>query len=155
MDNPEKIVTIKELRAGSAPIENINLLHRSRLKPLERLALFVTEKIGSMGFFFFILVFNIGWITWNTWAPKELVFDEAFSFLILLFINNILQILFMPLILVGQNLQGRHAKLRAEQEYKTDVKAEKEIEIILLHLENQQRLIHKLADKIEELTHRK
>lgn len=149
MDNPQKIATIKELRESFSPIENINILHKSRLKPLEKIALFVTEKIGSMGFFFFIVLFNLGWITWNTFAPKEMIFDEAFSFLILLFINNILQILFMPLILVGQNLQGRHAKLRAEHEYETDIKAEKEIEALLLHLENQQKLIQQILDKID------
>ena len=143
MDNPEKIATIKELRGKFSAIENINIVHRNKLKPLEKLALFVTEKIGTMGFFFFILLFNVGWITWNIWAPKNLVFDEAFSFLILLFINNIMQILFMPLLMVGQNLQGRHAELRAEQEFKTDVKAEKEIEVILLHLENLEKLIRR------------
>lgn len=142
MDIPEKI-------------ENINVIHRNRLKPLERLALFVTEKIGTMGFFFFILLFNAGWITWNTLAPQDLVFDPAFSFLILLFINNILQILFMPLIMVGQNLQSRHAELRAEHEYKTDVKAAKEVEIVLLHLRNQQKLIQQMSEKIEELGRRK
>lgn len=117
---------------------------------MERLALFVTEKIGTMGFFFFILAFNLGWILWNTYAPRNLIFDEAFSFLVLLFINNILQILFMPLIMVGQNLQGRHANLRAEHEYETDVKAEKEIEVILLHLENQQKLLQKIAEKLKD-----
>lgn len=149
MDNPSKIATIKELRENFHPIENINIIHRRRLRSLERLALFVTEKIGTMGFFFFILAFNLGWILWNIYAPRNLIFDEAFSFLILLFINNILQILFMPLILVGQNLQGRHANLRAEHEYETDVKAEKEIEVILLHLENQQKLLQKIADKMK------
>ncbi|MDD5415400.1 MAG: DUF1003 domain-containing protein [Candidatus Daviesbacteria bacterium] len=146
MDNPENITSV---------IKNINVIHQSRLKPLEKLALFVTEKIGTMGFFFFILLFNLGWIIWNTLAPKNLVFDQAFSFLILLLINNILQILFMPLIMVGQNLQGRHAELRAEQEFRTDVKAAKEIEVILLHLENQQKLMQKMLEKIEELTRRK
>lgn len=149
MDSPSKITTIKELRESFHPIENINIIHRSRLKPQERLALFVTEKIGTMGFFFFILAFNLGWISWNIFAPRNLVFDEAFSFLILLFINNIMQILFMPLIMVGQNLQGRHANLRAEHEFETDVKAEKEIEVILLHLENQQKLLEKIAEKLK------
>ena len=149
MDNPEKITTIKEIKDNFTAIENINVVHRSKLKPLEKLALFVTEKIGTMGFFFVVLLFNFVWIAWNTLAPKNLVFDEAFSFLILLFINNIMQILFMPLIMVGQNLQGRHAELRAEQEFQTDKKAEKEIETILLHLENQEKLIQQLLKKLE------
>lgn len=150
MDNPSKISTVKELRENYTPLQNPNEIHKYRLKPLEKVALYVTKNIGSMGFFLFILFFNLGWIVWNTFAPRELVFDEAFSFLILLFINNILQILFLPLIMVGQNLQGRHAELRAEHEYQTDVKAEKEIEVILLHLEDQQKTLNKILAKLEK-----
>lgn len=155
MDSPQKITTVRELQESFAPLKNINVIHRSKLTSLDKLALFVTAHIGSMGFFFFILSFNLGWIAWNTLAPKDLVFDPAFSFLILLFINNILQILFMPLIMVGQNIQSRHAELRAEHEYQVNLKAEKEIETILLHLENQESLITKMSGKIDSLPGRK
>ena len=37
----------------------------------------------------------------------------------------------MPLIMIGQNIQGKHAQLRAQYDYETDRKAEKEIETIL------------------------
>ena len=33
----------------------------------------------------------------------------------------------MPLIMVGQNLQGKHAEIRAENDYQINVKAENEI----------------------------
>jgi len=33
----------------------------------------------------------------------------------------------MPLIMIGQNLQGKHAELRAENDYQINLKAEKEI----------------------------
>lgn len=150
--SPQKIVTVEELTRKFKPPENINVIHKRQLSSLDKLALFVTENIGTMGFFFIILFFNLGWIAWNTLAPKSLVFDPAFSFLILLFINNILQILFLPLIMVGQNLQGRHAELRAEHDYQVNLKAEKEIETILLHLENQQKLITQILEKIEVLS---
>jgi len=103
-----------------------------------------------MGFFLIILLFNLGWIGWNTFAPQQYVFDKAFSFLILLFINNILQILFMPLIMVGQNVQGRHSELRSENDYQVNLKSEKEIQTILLHLENQQKLLQKILDKLQK-----
>ncbi len=97
----------------------------------------------------------MGWISWNTFAPDSLVFDKAFSFLILLFINNILQILFMPLIMIGQNLQGRHAAIRAQHDFDTNVKAEKEIETILLHLEKQDEMMLEILQRIEKLARRK
>lgn len=145
MNSPEKISTIEELRQLYSPLKNTNIVHYSRLNTLDKLALFVTEKIGTMRFFLFILFFNAAWIGWNIFAPKDFIFDPAFSFLILLFINNILQILFLPLIMVGQNIQAKHSELRAEQDFETGKKAEKEIETILLHLENQQKLIESLT----------
>lgn len=152
--SPQKITTVKELTKNFKPLENINVVHKRQLSPLDKLALFVTENIGTMGFFFLILTFNLGWIAWNTFAPKELVFDAAFSFLVLLFINNILQILFIPLIMVGQNIQARHSELRTEHEYQVNLKAEKALEIVLLHLENQQKVILKVLEKIEILSRR-
>lgn len=149
--NPQKIVTVKELTKTFKPLQNINIIHKRELSSLDKLALYVTENIGTMGFFLIILIFNLGWIMWNTFAPKNLVFDPAFSFLILLFINNILQILFMPLIMIGQNVQGRHSELRSEHDYQVNLKSEKEIETILLHLENQHKLLLKVVEKIETL----
>ena len=61
------------------------------------------------------------------------------------------------LIMVGQNLQGRHAKARAESDFCVNVKAENEIEIILLHLENQDQLILEILRHLEAFvlpTHR-
>ena len=57
----------------------------------------------------------------------------------------------MPLIMVGQNIQSKHAELRSEHDYQTDKKAAKVIETILLHLENQQKLMEQLSDRIEKL----
>ena len=52
--------------------------------------------------------------------------------------------------MIGQNLQGRHAEKRAESDFEVNVRAEKEIEVILMHLENQNDLIMKILDKIEK-----
>ena len=59
----------------------------------------------------------------------------------------------MPLIMVGQNIQGRHSELRAESDLDVNMKAEAEIEIVLEHLEYQNALliamVEKLGDSIE------
>jgi uncharacterized membrane protein len=52
--------------------------------------------------------------------------------------------------MIGQNLQGRHAERRAESDFEVNVRAEKEIEVILLHLEQQNDLILKILDSIEK-----
>lgn len=155
MDSPEKITTLSDLRKTFAPLKNTNVVHQSKLTSLDKLALFVTEKIGTMGFFFIIFAWTFSWLGWNMFAPANLRFDPYPAFVLWLFISNLIQIHLMPLIMIGQNIQGKHAELRADHDFETDKKAEQEIEAILLHLENQQRLILKILKKIEDLTGRR
>lgn len=144
----KKILSLEELRALRTPVRDVNSEHHGKLTGVEKLALWVTVHVGSMGFFLFILGFNVAWIAWNVFAPPELVFDPSWSFLILLFINNILQILFMPLIMVGQNLQGRHAEVRAETDFEINKKSEREIEVIIQHLEEQANQLREIKQKL-------
>ena len=55
----------------------------------------------------------------------------------------------MPFIMIGQNLQGRHAEARAESDFEVNVKAEREIETILLHLENQAEMLLQIVRRLE------
>ncbi len=152
MDN--KITTVTEIKKEFVSPLNTNKIHKKNLSKLESLAIFVTERIGTMGFFFIILIWTIGWLGWNIFAPQKLKFDPFPAFVLWLFISNLIQIHLMPLIMVGQNIQGKHAELRAQHDFETDTKAEKEIETILLHLENQQELILKILNKLEKLESR-
>ncbi len=149
------IETIKEIRKKYSLPKNTNEVHRESLSLLEKLGLFITEKVGTMKFFFFIFTWTILWLGWNVFAPQELKFDPFPAFVLWLFISNLIQIHLMPLIMVGQNIQGRHAELRSEYDYETDKKAEKEIETILLHLEQQNKLILDILRKIEKLEKKK
>ena len=51
--------------------------------------------------------------------------------------------------MIGQNLQGRHAELRAEADFEVNTKAEWEIETILRHLENQNKLMLEILNKLQ------
>lgn len=137
------------------PVKNVNVTHRQRLSNLDKLAIFVTERIGTMGFFFIILAWTIIWLGFNILAPKNLRFDPYPAFVLWLFISNLIQIHLMPLIMIGQNIQGKHAELRAEHDFETDKKAEKEIETILNHLENQQNLMLEILKRLEKLEKKK
>ena len=70
------------------------------------------------------------------------------GFVFWLFISNLIQILLMPLIMVGQNLQDRYAEARAESDLEVNVKAEQEIEIILHHLEYQNSILIAMVEKM-------
>ncbi len=145
--NPLSLDAIRKLRK---PLRNVNEAHSEKLTRLERFAAWITKHIGSMGFFLIILSWTILWLTWNTLGPRHLRFDPYPAFVFWLFISNMIQIFLMPLIMIGQNLQGRHTEMRAEADYEVNTRAEREIETILQHLENQNELILKILHRLEE-----
>jgi uncharacterized membrane protein len=59
-----------------------------------------------------------------------------------------IQIFLMPLIMVAQNLQTRHAERRAENDFEINVKAEREITAILHHLEYQNEMLQALVERL-------
>ena len=150
MDNHKLKSAHEELKELRKPIYNINVSHKESFSGLEKTAIKITEYVGSMGFFLVIFVWTLLWLGWNTLAPDKLTFDPFPAFVLWLFISNVIQILLMPLIMVGQNLQGRHAEQRAESDFEVNVRAEKEIKVILLHLEHQNELILKVLHNIEQ-----
>lgn len=93
---------------------------------------------------------TISWLLWNSVGPKELRFDSFPAFVLWLFISNMIQIMLIPLIMIGQNLQGRHAEARAEADFEVNTKSEREIEAILMHLENQNSQILRILQLLEE-----
>jgi len=132
------------------PIENINLKHKQSFTRLEKFAVWITSHIGTMGFFIIVLMWTLLWMGWNVLAPQELRFDPLPAFALWLFISNAIQLFFLPLIMIGQNLQGRHAELRAESEYEINIKAEREIEKILSELGKQSEQIAKILERAEK-----
>jgi uncharacterized membrane protein len=150
MDKSKILKANEELSALRKPIRNVNVRHKESLSALEKIAVQVTDYVGSMGFFLIIFAWTLLWLGWNTLAPQHLRFDPFPAFVLWLFISNMIQIFLMPLIMIGQNLQGRHAEKRAESDFEVNIRAEKEIEVILLHLSHQNELIMKILEHIEK-----
>jgi uncharacterized membrane protein len=119
---------------------------------LDKLALRITEHVGSMRFFVIIFLWTTLWLGWNLLAPQTLRFDPFPAFVFWLFISNMIQLFLMPLIMIGQNLQSHHADVRAETDLKINELAEVENETILIHLENQNEIILQILKRIESNT---
>ncbi len=145
----ENLPSVEELKKHYEPIKNINVQHKEKLSAINKLALWITDHVGSMGFFFIIFCWTASWLCWNALGPAALRFDPFPAFVLWLFISNMIQIFLMPLIMVGQNLQSKHSELRAEQDFNINKKAEAEVETILMHLENQNELIIKILNDLE------
>jgi len=151
MDNNKlvKPLSLSEFKQKRKPLRNINKEFSEKQGKLDRLALFITESVGTIGFFLVIFLWTVLWLGWNLLAPKELQFDPPMGFVFWLFISNLIQILLMPLIMLGQNIQGSHAEARAEHDLEINVKAEEEVEIILQHLEYQNSILIMMLEKLE------
>lgn len=137
-----------------APVKNANEVHENSLSKLDKAALVITDKVGSVGFFLTIFAWTILWTGYNILASTVPAlhwksFDPFPAFVAYLLISNVIQILLMPLIMVGQNLQGRHSEIRAQLDFEINQKAEQEVMAVLQHLEHNTELLIQLMRHLQ------
>ena len=155
--NPEEIwekLRLPRQEHDHPPVANANDVYKSTLSPLDKLAVSITDRVGSMAFFLAILVWTILWTSYNILASEVpglhwKSFDPFPAFVAYLLISNVIQILLMPLIMVGQNVQSRHTEIRAELDFEINQKAEKEIMVVLHNLEHNTDLLIQLMRHLE------
>jgi uncharacterized membrane protein len=145
---PVRPPSVEEVIKHRKPVRNVNEEAAAKISRLDKLALWITVHVGSMGFFILIFAWTAIWLGWNWLAPAALQFDPPMAFVFWLFISNVIQILLMPLIMVGQNVQATHDELRAEHDLDVNVKSEREIEVILRHLEYQNSMLIAMLEKL-------
>lgn len=133
--------------------KDVNRRHKEKLSFHDRLALIITTAAGSMYAVYFFSLFMGGWMLWQTYFHDQ-PFDP-YPFAFLLFLGNIIQLLLIPLIMVGQNLQGRHSEIRAEEEFRTTTSSYQDIEQILLHLDKQDKQTQKQLEILTKLAEKK
>ena len=129
------------------PLRNTYAELKESMGVLERAAVWITAHVGTMTFFLAIFAWTVLWLGWNFLAPPRLQFDPPMGFVFWLFISNMIQILLMPLLMIGQNIQGRASEARAEHDLEVNIKAEAEIETILHHLERQNDMLLAMLNK--------
>ena len=149
----QKPTAIDKIKSQRTPVRNVKQEHLEQLSALDTFALKITNKVGTFGFFLTIFTWTVIWTGYNILASLVpslhwKAFDPFPSFVAYLLISNVIQILLMPLIMVGQNLQSRHSDLRAQNDYEVNLKAEQEIELILTHLEYQNEILIKMVEKL-------
>ncbi len=138
----------KRFLLGRSKVRNVNeelAAERSSLN--ERIADKTTAMVGTMYAFYLFALLMAGWILWQGYLANK-PFDP-YPFAFLLFLGNIVQLLLMPLIMVGQNVQGRAQSRQATSDFETNVKAEQEIETVLMHLEHQNELMLEILRRLD------
>ena len=139
---PKSPPSLAELRKLRKPLKNVNVVHLERLSKNERIALIITRHVGTMW-----AAYLFGALTLVS-LPAAIASQN--SLVIVAWIaQTFLQLVLLPIIIVGQNLQGKHSEARAEADFEVNTKAEREIETILQHLEYQNDLILQILRKVE------
>jgi uncharacterized membrane protein len=87
----------------------------ARLDRLDRVAMWLSRRTGDPHLFAVLACATVGWTVWNGFDPKVWRFDPAPSFPILMGLSKVIQRCLLPVLLIGQNLESRRARLRAEQ----------------------------------------
>jgi uncharacterized membrane protein len=81
-----------------------------------RLGAFITQAVGTMWAFYVAALFMAAWMALAVWGPLR--HFDPYPFPFLLFLGNIVQLLLMFVIMVGQQVLGAAADKRAVQTYK-------------------------------------
>lgn len=95
----------------------------------------IAKIAGSWVFIILIFVFLLTWVIVNTlWFTIGKSWDP-YPFILLNLVLSCLAAIQTPIILMSQNRQSQRDRIRAEYDYRVNVKAEKEIEEIKKQLD--------------------
>ncbi len=109
--------------------ENINEEYEEHLSLGDRIADKVAFFGGSWSFILSFLLFMILWMAGNTIVLTHRPFDP-YPFILLNLVLSLLAALQAPVIMMSQNRQAERDRLRADNNYQVNLKAELEIRII-------------------------
>ena len=117
------------------PIEHASREHERRLSPVDRSALKIRDLTGSPRFWLAVAVFTIGWMVWNAMGPRQLRFDPFPGFILLLSVVKLTQLVFLPLLMIGQNLGDSHAQAQAEVVHQAMLRQTEEMDLLMKRLD--------------------
>jgi uncharacterized membrane protein len=121
-------------------IRNINKEHKESLTLFDKVAVFITNAVGTMWCaIVFTIIALIG-------LPEALAGGKAS--MISWITQTFLQLVLLSIILVGQKLQNRHSELRADAEYETNLEVKKDAETLMKRLDSIEK---EKLDKILEI----
>ncbi|HHO68624.1 MAG TPA: DUF1003 domain-containing protein [Gammaproteobacteria bacterium] len=126
--------------------ENINEQYEQSLGLGDRIADKVAEFGGSWRFIISFSVFLAAWIILNSFLILKAPFDP-YPYILLNLVLSLLAAMQAPVIMMSQNRQEERDRLRAENDYQVNLKAELEIRVINEKLD--QILHHELPRLLE------
>jgi uncharacterized membrane protein len=131
MDRPVQSV-------GDHPLaRDVNAEHDAQLSPLERICKGIADWTGAPFALIGAVLVQFVWI-----VVGSLTHWDPFPFAFLLTASNVIQLILIFILAVGQRQSSEHAELRAESDHEA-------ISRLLYHQEVQEQILLALAAKIE------
>ena len=122
-----------------------------RLGPNTRIGVYVTRKVGSMWSVYVTVVLVSGWIALATTGPLR--DSDPYPFPLLLFLGNLVQLMLVFVILVGQGVLGRTADRRAEQTFRDAEAILHEVTQLHSHLQEQDKILNNGTELVQSEPH--
>jgi uncharacterized membrane protein len=114
----------------------------------QKLADSLSATVGSWKFILVQSVLIVLWVTVNlAWARGW----DPYPFILLNLFLSFQAAYTGPIVLMSQNRLAERDRLTQASDLRVDVRAEREIEVIMLHLIHHDRLLHRLEQKLDQL----
>ncbi len=125
--------------------------YEDRLGPNRRIAAWLTARVGSMWVVYFTISFVLVWMLLGAYGPLHRL--DRYPFPFLLFVGNVVQLMLVFVILVGQQVLGRSADKRSLQTYEDAEAIFDEVSRLHDHLEEQDRILNRGIRLVERQPH--
>jgi uncharacterized membrane protein len=126
---------------------DVNAIHDERLTPGDRMADSLAEAVGSWRFIVSFLVFIFLWMALNVVAAFH--HWDPYPFILLNLVLSCVAALQAPVIMMSQNRLETRDRLRAENDYEVNVKAELLLEHLTEEIEGLKRGLVSLGARTE------
>jgi uncharacterized membrane protein len=118
-------------------VHDVNQEHQEQLSPVERICKKIADGTGAPLALFLAVIVQIAWVAFGTITKMD-----PYPFAFLLTCSNIIQLILIFILAVGQKQSSQHAELRAEHDHDS-------ISRLLYHQEVQEDILLAIARKIE------
>jgi uncharacterized membrane protein len=118
-------------------VHDVNQEHSDNLSPVERFCKRVADSTGAP------IALGLAILLQAIWIPLGIFTKfDPFPFTFLLTCSNVLQLILIFILAVGQRQSSAHAELRAEHDHDS-------ISRLLYHQELQERILIQIASRVE------
>jgi len=130
------------------PVQNVNDLIEKQLTPGQRAADAFASIIGSWRFIILQSVFLVFWISLNVTAWIK--HWDPYPFILLNLMLSFQAAYSGPIIMMSQNRQSDIDRLAAQLDYEINLKAEDEIKVLMLRVEETEHYVTQILALLKE-----